>query len=290
MRTWLNLQNPSHLGPVTTICLDKSQSYLVAGTSTGAMTLWDLRFNILLRTWRVGGRDGQSRLSSSSGRILGCEIHPTRGKGRWVVVAFEGDDRTTGRPSTLVEVWDVGTCSRVETFQSTVSKKSRRESEAASGSRSLPDQDFPTIGEEIDLDASKAIEQLLKAPPRPLTSIPNGSVPGSTLSPRTALPSPRGPRVLAFLVGFDYGKSAKGPATRRATDTSDSEGRKSDMGFLISAGDDLKIRFWLLGNVEKSKVVSGLALDEAEPSYRLVFSESNFDLESSADAQLRCPV
>lgn len=47
------LQNPLYLGVPTTFIVHKSVGWLLLGTSDGILCLWDLRFHVLTRAWRV---------------------------------------------------------------------------------------------------------------------------------------------------------------------------------------------------------------------------------------------
>ncbi|KAJ7865275.1 hypothetical protein B0H13DRAFT_2067981, partial [Mycena leptocephala] len=93
--------NPRHYGPITCLCIDRKRSWIVVGTSTGVLTLWDRRFGLLLKSWHAG--------VASTGRFVR--------RGKWVMVAVEASKRTTDRTFTnLVEVWDIEKAVLVETF------------------------------------------------------------------------------------------------------------------------------------------------------------------------------
>ncbi|QBM89621.1 phosphoinositide-3-kinase, regulatory subunit 4 [Metschnikowia aff. pulcherrima] len=47
------LQNPPQYGIPNTFVISKSSSWLLLGTSEGVLCFWDLRFGILLRSWKV---------------------------------------------------------------------------------------------------------------------------------------------------------------------------------------------------------------------------------------------
>jgi len=53
MNKEFSLQNPLYLGVPTTFIVSKSVSWLLLGTSDGILCLWDLRFHILVKAWRV---------------------------------------------------------------------------------------------------------------------------------------------------------------------------------------------------------------------------------------------
>ncbi|KAF8352075.1 hypothetical protein F5887DRAFT_1068440 [Amanita rubescens] len=105
------MTNPRHYGPITCLCIDRKRKWLVAGTSTGVLSLWDLRFGLHLRSWHVRGTFGSRK------RIHRCVIHPTKGKGRWIMVAVETSRQNADRTSSSVmEVWNIENGTLVETF------------------------------------------------------------------------------------------------------------------------------------------------------------------------------
>lgn len=53
MKFEFGLQNPLHLGVPTTFIVHKSVSWLLLGTTDGILCLWDLRFHVLVKAWRV---------------------------------------------------------------------------------------------------------------------------------------------------------------------------------------------------------------------------------------------
>ena len=63
----------------------------------------------------------ESRPKGEFGRIHQCIVHPTKGKGKWVIVTIEthkaSDD--TGTPShSLLEMWDIESTTLVKSFTS----------------------------------------------------------------------------------------------------------------------------------------------------------------------------
>src|ERR1700730_13445408 len=112
MQVLQTVENPRHYGPITAMCIDRKRSWIVVGTSTGVLTLWDRRFGLLLKSWHVGIAS-----SGRSVRIHQCVIHPSKGQGKWVMVAVEASRVSADSMSTnLVEVWDIEKGVRVETF------------------------------------------------------------------------------------------------------------------------------------------------------------------------------
>lgn len=104
------LQNPLELGPVSAICA--TTHWVLVGTVTGAMSLWDLRFGLLLKSW------------AARGGITALQVHPSRGRGRWVVASIERPESSDDMP--IMETYDVETGSLVEMFESRGSKPTSR--------------------------------------------------------------------------------------------------------------------------------------------------------------------
>lgn len=103
-------QNPLELGPVSAICA--TTHWVLVGTITGALSLWDLRFGLLLKSW------------SARGGITSLQLHPNRGRGRWVIASINRGDPSDNLP--IFETWDVETGSLVETFESRTTRPTPR--------------------------------------------------------------------------------------------------------------------------------------------------------------------
>ncbi|KAJ7756948.1 hypothetical protein B0H16DRAFT_1721421 [Mycena metata] len=67
---------------------------------------------LLLKSWHAG--------VASTGRFVRihqCVVHPSKGRGKWIMVTVEASKRSTDRTFTnLVEVWDIEKAVLVETF------------------------------------------------------------------------------------------------------------------------------------------------------------------------------
>ncbi|KAI6247434.1 Serine/threonine-protein kinase ppk19 [Erysiphe necator] len=84
------LNNPVHHGTPTCFVVDQKRQWLLLGTSHGILDLWDLRFKMRLKAWGIPGATAIYRMN----------IHPSRGRGRWVCVAG-------GSSQGEVTVWDI---------------------------------------------------------------------------------------------------------------------------------------------------------------------------------------
>ncbi|CEH12303.1 Protein kinase containing WD40 repeats [Ceraceosorus bombacis] len=150
MQVLQTLSNPSHFGPITCMCSDKRNIWLLVGTLGGVLALWDLRFSLLLKSWRIGdpeGTEAAKRLDAPRAAVVRINRvipHPSKGRGRLVLVAFERiGDNSAGRAAaqghsiadigtpeaaaaiaeTMVEVWDIDKCQKVESFDVTTDRK-----------------------------------------------------------------------------------------------------------------------------------------------------------------------
>jgi len=248
---------------------------VICGTSTGVLSLWDLRFGILIKSWKVG-----LAARARSVRIHQCLVHPTKGKGRWILVAMETDSRfaesesdTVGSLTTLVEVWDIENSTLVETFAT-------RASPAGSEPAAEPQ---PVASEEAEMSPADAIAALVQA--RQEVGTPTfGSVSSrrrsGTLvgrgSREGALPRAPSPDVRAMIVGSDFG----GHSTFHRTAMSESpegggRGTGGTRGFMISGSEDHRLRMWDFGRVDRCMVISGPDADGEKPSYSVVRSTSS---------------
>jgi len=262
MRVLETMENPRHYGAVTCLCIDRKRAWLVAGTTTGVLTLWDLRFGMLLKSWKVGGSSSVD--TGKTFRIHQVVLHPTQGKGRWVMVAFETTKLTssgvdTSSPTTLIEVWDIEKSLLMETYATR---------EVVAGGPS-PDEELPqpaeVIGEPTEVNPATAIAALVRsrqqsrAPLDRFAKRPaqNGS-PGDLPLVRPSVD------VRAMIVGGDFGghssKVEPGPSTG---------GRSSGIrGFVISGSEDRKLRLWDLSRIERSAVLSGAETEVEKAGFK----------------------
>ncbi|KAK4047771.1 Serine/threonine-protein kinase [Microbotryomycetes sp. JL221] len=253
------------------LCVDAKRVWAVVGTASGSLSLWDLRFGLLLRSWSVGARTVRS-----------IDVHPCRGKGRWVIVSLEGmhdllehadstDPQAQG--SLVVETWDIDRASKVEEVRSALTASSGFDSLTKAGSRSST-ANSPVASEphESTLDPATAIENLLKASDEALQH----RTPLAGRRPPLLLDfKPTRPGPVAVLIGGEYSNldvrpSAMTnvmPAKTIEEQKSEADGDHKQPGFMITGGEDCKLRYWDLTRVSKSAIVSGLELGEEVPTY-----------------------
>lgn len=261
MRVLETMENPRHYGAITCLCVDRKHAWLVVGTSIGVLTLWDLRFGMLLKSWRVGASSAETMKSP---RIYQIVLHPTEGKGRWVMVAFETIKPITpgvgiSSPTTLIEVWDIEKTSLMETYAT-------REIVAggSSADEELP-QPAEVTGEPTEDNPATAIAALVRSrqqsktpldrfPKRPAQNGPPGDAPlvRPSLDVRT------------MVVGFDIG----GHSSKFELESSTGGRSLGGRGFMISGSEDRRLRLWDLARVERSAVLSGAEMEVEKPGYR----------------------
>ncbi|KAF5384296.1 hypothetical protein D9615_003308 [Tricholomella constricta] len=256
MRVLQTMENPRHYGPITCLCIDRKRSWIVVGTSTGVLTLWDRRFGLLLRSWHVGVVS-----TGRSVRIHQCVVHPSKGKGKWVMVSMESSRRSTDRSYTnLVEVWDIEKAVLMETFLTRTGSSAEPVSEP-----------HELVGVDADSNPAAAIAALVRSRQTggdQFEKAPRLSS-RSTSKDTDVLTTPA-PDVRAFVVGLDFG----GYSASHRSDLSElgvdnpSSMRSSGRGFMISGSEDRKLRLWDLGKLERTAILSGLESDIERPSYQ----------------------
>ncbi|PWN25582.1 WD40 repeat-like protein [Jaminaea rosea] len=276
------LRNPAHLGPITCMCADKRRLWLLVGTLGGSVVLWDLRFGLLVKSWRVGPAAG----AAGDVKVTGCEVHPSKGRGRWVLVSCEAKVAASSSSSeaqahTLIETWDIDRGVLVEAY------------ECGPGGKPSERRAAETAGSDVGLSSpAAAIERLLRLRDEREEAKDGGKA-------GAALPQPSS-NVKSFLVGVEGYSSgplanvdtsssgrSKGGSEREGEDVggswldagklaaeADESGQRSaassaattgPAGYLLSGGEDCKIRFWDLGRPERS-VVFGAVEDGIETS------------------------
>jgi phosphoinositide-3-kinase regulatory subunit 4 len=253
MRVLQTLENPRHLGPITSLLLDKKRAWVLVGTAAGYLALWDLRFGLRVRVWQAGT---SSSTPSEHTSVVALALHPTRGKSRHVVVAIQsraetgtvrsGQDAEEGA-STQAEVWDIEQGTLVERFVSL------QPGAAVSTPSATAVSD--------DTSPAAAIAALVKA--RQAAS--ETYVRPSTISAPPALPSAE---TRALLVGTDLGGiSHRGEVVMDLAVEGVASTRRR--GFMITGAEDRAIRLWDLAKTEHSTLLSNSPLDGADerPSY-----------------------
>ncbi|GJE86329.1 Pkinase-domain-containing protein [Phanerochaete sordida] len=261
-RVLQTMENPRHYGPITCLCLDRKRTWVVCGTATGVLSLWDLRFGILIKSWRTG-----AAAQGKSARIHQCVVHPTKGKGRWIVVALEGSksassvgaEGTAPAATTLVEVWDIERSVLVESFAT-------RTAHAASAPVPEPQA---VAAQGAEASPAAALAALVRA------RQDGGGAPGDFVASRrrgSAAPLPLpveapSPDVRALVLGAEFGGHGALFRSPMADADDGALARAGARGFMLCASEDRRIRLWDLGKPERSVVLSGPDADSERPVY-----------------------
>ncbi|KAF7343436.1 hypothetical protein MVEN_01776300 [Mycena venus] len=257
MRVVQTMENPRHYGPITCLCIDRKRSWIVVGTSTGVLTLWDRRFGLLLKSWHAG--------VASTGRFVRihqCVVHPSKGRGKWVMVAVEASKRTTDRTFTnLVEVWDIEKAALVETFIT-----------RASGETEPLPEPHELTGVDADISPAAAIAALVHSKQSGGDAGGKRPRPSSQSTFQDELLPPPSPDVRALVVGLDFG----GPTGVHRSDMTDgaSDGGHGRRGFMVTGSEDRKLRLWDLSRLERTTVLSGLESEHERPSFSTTSSST----------------
>ncbi|EJD52092.1 ARM repeat-containing protein [Auricularia subglabra TFB-10046 SS5] len=262
MRTLLTMENPRHHGPITSFCLDKHRAWLVVGTLTGILTLWDIRFGLMLRTWRVGS----SLTRGTPVAVNRIVLHPSKGNGLWIIVAIGPGSASSGGVSSelkpLMEVWDVEKGTLVETFAT------RDLSLSETGAPLSAPMPLTTTPQEVTSNPAAGIAALVRARAAAAQSSTNAS-PVSSLNPFRSLWQPHPEEassssvckdVLALSAGVDFGGQPV-PSARARGD------KASTRGFVITGSEDKRLRFWDIGRIERSVVLSAPATEDDRPMF-----------------------
>nr|XP_031863613.1 uncharacterized protein CI109_000865 [Kwoniella shandongensis]KAA5530685.1 hypothetical protein CI109_000865 [Kwoniella shandongensis] len=243
-------QHPLELGVITSFC--PSTHWLVVATSTGVLSLWDLRFGLLLKSWKAGGE------------VTSCRIHPSRGRGRWIMVSIASPAPNTGNDTRsnseegnqlpLVEVYDIETSKLVEVYEVRSSRPIKsieiahepvevvpdRAAMIAELARRVTSSSIAPIITAEDFNASAPLPQ----PPRTVLDL----IVGQNFA---SLPRPEEESSLLMPVPEVAGKGSVGGGP----------------GWMICAGEDRVVRYWDLVKVQDGFVVYG-SMKEKDVAFR----------------------
>lgn len=99
-------QHPLEYGVISAIC--PTTHWCIVATTTGTLSIWDLRFGLIVKSWKIDGR------------ITSLKLHPARGKGLWLLVSTVREDSDTP----LVRVYDIESSKLVEVYEVRATKPS----------------------------------------------------------------------------------------------------------------------------------------------------------------------
>ena len=213
------LQNPVHHGTPTTFCCDRKHNWMVVGTTHGILDLWDLRFRVRLKAWGLPGMSVIHRL----------QVHPTRGRGRWVCVGGRGNHGNE------ITVWDIEKVQCREVYRASTNGTQQNQQ---GNTRAIKPSDYTAW--RVDSDRPEGMLSRFATAGATPVGIDAGIGGSGGVAPSSGL----GQGICAFVVGFDAPE----------------EGSKdiSKSGFMITAGSDQTLRFWDLSRPEQSLIFSGV--------------------------------
>jgi len=209
------LQHPLELGVISATC--SSTHWLVVGTELGTISLWDLRFGLLLKSWRA------------SGPINNIQIHPSRGRDRWIMVATK-----RSKEGPLIEVYDIETSRLVEVYEVRTTRPTSKNPPLPEGLEPpMSRKDY--IAEIVcvhNLTAEEIEDELENATPS----------------------------VAALIVGSSFASLASrdddGSSVLLPVPESKAVGG-GNPGWMITAGEDRVVRYWDLVKVSDGFVICG---------------------------------
>lgn len=257
MHVLQSMENPRHFGPIVSFCIDRKRTWLVVASSSGVLSLWDLRFGLLLRNWKV-----QAASEESVVRLQQCVIHPSKGRGKWIMVSLDILELSQEwSEHTLVEVWDVEKATLVERY---VARNANFPSETP--------QPKPSSNQLAESDYASAIARLVRSRHEgPSGENYHASSSAESLGQSSAI-------VTAMAPGVDFGGHSG--AARSFVDLSLDAGQREltsgKTGFTVVGTDDCKIKLWNLDRFERSVVLSDQEMDKGQSTFRYVVVASCF--------------
>lgn len=211
------LTNPPTHGSSTTFVVEKRQLWLLVGTSNGIFDLWDLRFQLRVRSWGLKGGH----------RIQKMSMHPTKGRGRYVMVAAGPE----------ISVWDVEKPACKEVY--------RPESVSSQAPSSLSSETASTRA--ITIASTKAYEPWFPDDEPPENLVRRFAADADeNNNAETKTPSKISAAITTLHVGYDNLYNASSPQN------------PTKAPFAISGGSDRRLRFWDLQRPEYSSIISGI--------------------------------
>ena len=217
METIYSLQNPLHHGSPITFCLDKRHHWLIIGSSHGILDMWDLRFKVRIRSWGL----------KSSARIDRIFVHPTKGRGRWIILSSGGE----------ISVWDIEKVICREIYRpSSASLASKARNAVKSYEPWYPDDEPPEkilsrFASNIS-DTNGSVDLSIDPQPHP-----------DPFTTSNAHNDPVQP-ISALYLGTD------------SLHSSSNQSEPIKAPFLITGGADRTLRFWDVTRPEASMVIS----------------------------------
>ncbi|WVW81748.1 hypothetical protein I302_103744 [Kwoniella bestiolae CBS 10118] len=236
-------QHPLELGVITAFC--PSIHWLIIGTSTGTLSVWDLRFGLLLKSWKAGGE------------VTSLKLHPSKGKGRWIMVSIippvsmnsgktSSSNEAEDNSGPLVEVYDIETSKLMEMYEIRATRPSKH-------------PDHPKEAEDVVLDKASYIAQLAQSAESVLGSLTK-TITAQDFDNSPTVPSPSKTE-LDLIVGQSWSSLPRNDesvlmSVPELGSKNDNSGNGSP-GWMVTAGEDRVVRYWDLMRVQDGFVVCG---------------------------------
>lgn len=295
MRVLRTFENPRHFGPITAACLDKNQSWLVIGTTTGVLTLWDLRFGLLLRSWSTASSSTLSTSNVNGNRsVHQIAVYPNKARERHIVVAVETTSPNASRSaqerakgSITLEIWDIENARLEEVF---ITAEGALETGDTSPSASDTDSSTPPNpnsnsspeiekeGRVVSGSAAACIAELVRSR-RAKDKAQEEAFRSADIvvDPDAPAHTWMRPDVRALLALSGSSSLAQAQAQSQGSVGGKQEladgsggGRKGRGGVLLVGTESRRIQVWDLGNAERSVVLSGVDAEQGPPLYLYV--------------------
>ncbi|CAE7123924.1 unnamed protein product [Rhizoctonia solani] len=272
MRVLRALENPRHFGPITCACLDKKQSWLVIGTTSGVLTLWDLRFGLLLRSWTTSSAADGSRRG-----IHQIVPYPSKARTRHVIVAVETTNANAPRTASerlrgtiTLEVWDIEKATLEETFAIAETYDTSSDNKQAPKPHTLPKE-----AHIASTDAASAIAELIRSrrareKTQELLKQESELLPADiVVDPDAPVHAWMRPDVRALLALPDNNSLAQASlGSRKELDSANSSIKDKTRGGMLLLGTEARrIHLWDLARLERSMVLSGQDQEQGPPFY-----------------------
>ncbi|WWC85771.1 uncharacterized protein L201_000637 [Kwoniella dendrophila CBS 6074] len=259
-------QHPLELGVITSFC--PSTHWLIIGTASGTLTLWDLRFGLPLKSWRAGGE------------ITSLRLHPSRGKGRWIMVSIKpakstsnGKAVSTGtedETGPLIEVYDIETSKLMQIYQVRSSRPNSKNPEPPTETT----EDVTTDKASYIAKLAQHAESVLGSMSKTITAEDfndSSSINEMTSSPKTVLDICVGQNWSSLPISrADESVLMSVPELGSQKDGGNSSSGNGNPGWMVTAGEDRVVRYWDLVKVSDGFVICGSSKEKD-----VTFKQSN---------------
>ncbi|KAL1709450.1 hypothetical protein EV121DRAFT_252818 [Schizophyllum commune] len=251
MRVLQTMENPRQYGPITCMTMDRKRTWILVGTSTGVLSLWDRRFGLLLKSWHTAAAS-----NGKCARIHQCVVHPTKGKGKWIMAAVETakQDPEQGHPAVIAEVWDIEKMQLMETFVTRTSLASEPFS-----------QKFDASGTEADTSPASAIAALVRSRQ---AGADRARLPSDSIFKEE--PAAPAPDIRCLVVGTEFGGH-----TAHVSDYGTRAKEHRLRGFMLSGSEDRKMRVWDLEKPDRTAILTGADAEQESPKYSTVTEDGS---------------